>query len=76
MTFELHDSKAHSQIPNMIINTKTADQKMNLVEKINTEIKQIEGFTGLLGNPTLKCNGIKKYEKIFFLKRIEKEIKT
>jgi hypothetical protein len=54
LTFELHDSKADSPIPNMLITTKTADQKMKLVEKINTEIKQIEGFTGLLGNPTMK----------------------
>ena len=51
---ELHDSKEDSPIPNLIITTKTLNKKMKIVEKINTEIKQLEGFTGLLGNPTMK----------------------
>ena len=54
MTFELHDSKADSLFPNLLITTKTLKEKMEMVEKINTEIKQLEGFTGLLGNPTMK----------------------
>ena len=54
MTFELHDSKADTPIPNLIITTKNLEEKAKLVEKINSEIKKLEGFTGLLGNPTMK----------------------
>ena len=54
MSFELHDSKEDSPIPNLIVTTKTLEEKMKLIEKINSEIKKLQGFTGLLGNPTMK----------------------
>ena len=53
LKFELHDLNPESQISNLIFTANTPEEKIDLVEKINTEIKRIESFRFDLGNPTM-----------------------
>ena len=53
LKFELHDLNPESQISNLIFTANTPEEKIDLVDKINTEIKRIESFRFDLGNPTM-----------------------